>query len=158
MKKLSIIFLFAGFLLLVGCSAGEKNEASSNQETEDVSNFKNSDAYNSEQEKEGTNNEVAYKTITSEEAKELLANNEVIIIDVRKQETFSDNHIPNAQNIPLKELEAKLPELDKSVSYLVVCQTGKTSETACKLLAQNGFIQLYNLSGGMDDWTGEIVN
>lgn len=154
MKKYSFIFLLAGFLLLAGCTAGEKNGVSFNQETVDVSNTKISD----ELEKKETNKEEAYKTISSEEAQDLLVNNEVKIIDVRKQETFSNAHIPKAQNIPLTELETKQAELDKNVPYLVVCQTGKTSETACKLLSKNGFNQLYNLSGGMDDWSGEIEN
>ncbi|MCL6572807.1 MAG: rhodanese-like domain-containing protein, partial [Bacillus sp. (in: Bacteria)] len=99
-----------------------------------------------------------FKSITSDEAKEMISDGKVFILDVRSQEGFSESHLANAQNIPLKELEAKISELDKNETYLIVCKTGKTSEMASTLLAENGYKNIFNLSGGMDTWNGEVVD
>lgn len=156
--KRSFIFLIATLLLLAGCSSGENKEVSSKKVEKETTNSGDFKSYTSEQKKEETANSGKYTTITSDKAKDLLTKGNITIIDVRKQESFSESHIPNAQNIPLNELGAKQAEMDKNVTYLIVCKSGKTSETACKLLAENGFSYLYNLSGGMDGWTGDVVN
>ncbi|SEM69949.1 Rhodanese-related sulfurtransferase [Mesobacillus persicus] len=104
------------------------------------------------------NKERNFKDVTSEEAIDMLTDPEINILDVRSPEGFSEGHIPNAESIPLKELEASYSTLDKTKTYLIVCKAGKTSETASTLLAENGFENIYNLTGGMDRWTGEVIN
>ncbi|NMD71220.1 rhodanese-like domain-containing protein [Bacillus sp. DNRA2] len=152
--KRAVILITTFLFLLSGCSTGENNETSNeNGKIGKSGEFK---SYSSEQKKEETSEQNSYTSITSDKAKDLLAKGNVVIIDVRKPEFFLEAHIPNAQNIPLDGLEARLAELDNSGTYLMVCKTGKTSETASELLAKNGFNNLFNLSGGMDAWTGEI--
>lgn len=157
MKRV-VIFLTAFLLLFSGCSPRENKDTVN--EKEKVSNEDSGDnkSYSSEQKKEEVASNNSYTTITSDDAKDLLTKEDIVIIDVRKPEFFLEAHIPYAQNIPMDGLEARLAEMDKNVTYLMVCKTGKTSETACELLAKNGFNNLYNLSGGMDAWTGEVVN
>lgn len=148
-----LIFLMVIQFILAGCSLEKNIKGSAEEDTTTTSReFK---SYSS-QEEETTNDK--FTTVTSDQVKELIQQGNIVIIDVRKEESFIKGHIQNAQNIPLIELEDNQAEMDKNATYLMVCKTGKTSEEACKLLAKNGFDSLLNLSGGMDVWTGEIVN
>lgn len=152
--KRAVILITTFLFLLSGCSPGENNEASN--ENVKVGDNGELRSYSSEQKKEDASGQNSYSSITTDKAKDLLTKGNVVIIDVRRQEFFLESHIPKAQNIPIDVLEARLREMDKSSTYLMVCKTGKTSETACELLAKNGFNNLFNLSGGMDAWSGEI--
>lgn len=95
-----------------------------------------------------------YQDVSVEEAKELITSGEVKVLDVRTDEEFSTGHIPGAQFIPLKVLDGKLSELDKNIKYLVVCRSGNRSAQASALLSENGFKNIYNMTGGMNemDW------
>lgn len=103
----------------------------------------------------GKDNE-GYKDISPDEAKELIDNKEVIVLDVRTPEEFQEGHIPNATLLPLQELEQRLKELDKDESYLVVCRSGNRSAQASDILMNNGFTSIYNMTSGMSGWTYEV--
>ncbi len=70
------------------------------------------------------------------------------VLDVRNHGEFDNGHIANAINIPLGELEARLPELDKSGKYLVHCAGGYRSMVATSILRQHGFNNTVNVRGG----------
>ncbi|GHH99137.1 rhodanese-like domain-containing protein [Neobacillus kokaensis] len=97
-----------------------------------------------------------YKNVTAEDAKQLIGNNKLIVLDVRTQEEYQQGHIPNATLIPLQELEGRLNELKTDAAYLVVCRSGKRSAQASEILTDNGFIKVYNMTGGMNNWRYEI--
>ncbi len=153
MKKLTAVF--SVIFLLAGCSAGGNKPVVPSQ---DKNVTVNSGEYKSVANDEIKKSDEEFESVAYEKAAALLEDSKVIIIDVRSKEPYSEGHIPNAKNIPLKELEEKITQLNKNDIYLIVCKTGKTSETASSLLAKNGFKQIYNLSGGMDSWEGEVVN
>lgn len=104
----------------------------------------------------GCASEGSYQDVSVDEAKELISSGEVKVLDVRTDEEFLTGHIPGAQLIPLQVIEGKLSELDKNAKYLVVCRSGNRSAQASALLAENGFKNIYNMTGGMNEWTGEI--
>jgi rhodanese-related sulfurtransferase len=99
-----------------------------------------------------------YRNVTTEEAKQLIDNKEVVVLDVRTPEEYQDGHIPNAILIPLQELENKLNDLDKEEPYLVVCRSGNRSAQASEILTSNSFANIYNMAGGMNDWGFDIEN
>ena len=75
----------------------------------------------------------AYRQITQEEAKEMMDNQEVIILDVREQDEYDGGHIPGAVLLPVgtigEDTAAEvIPEKDSSV--LVYCRSGNRSKTA----------------------------
>jgi rhodanese-related sulfurtransferase len=55
---------------------------------------------------------------------------------------------PNAVNIPLGQLRARLGELPRDREILVICRSGQRAYSATRVLLQNGF-KARNLSGGM---------
>jgi rhodanese-related sulfurtransferase len=97
-----------------------------------------------------------YRNVSTEEAKQLIDNKEVVVLDVRTPEEYQAGHIPNAILIPLQELENKLNDLDKEEPYLVVCRSGNRSAQASEILTNNSFTNIYNMTGGMNSWTYEI--
>ena len=101
---------------------------------------------------------LTYKNITSEEAKiELDKDNTIIVLDVRTEEEYEEGRIPNSVLIPLNELENRaLNELqDKQGKIFVYCRSGVRSVTACEILINLGYSNIYNL-GGIIDWKYEI--
>ena len=61
------------------------------------------------------------------------------IVDVRPAATAAKRPVPGAKNIPLPDLRARLGELDRSQPVFTVCQMGKTSYFAARILANHGF-------------------
>lgn len=57
------------------------------------------------------------------------------VIDVRTPEEFAQGHMPQAKNIPLDTLEAKLGELPNG-PVLIVCRSGNRAEKAWQLIMQ----------------------
>lgn len=97
-----------------------------------------------------------YRNVSSDEAKELIDNKEVVVLDVRTPEEFQAGHIPDATLIPVQELEGRLNELEKNDPYLVVCRSGNRSIKASEILTSKGFKKIYNLTEGMNAWPYEI--
>lgn len=93
-----------------------------------------------------------YKNISFEQAKQILDNEQVLLLDVRTDEEFVTGHITNAINIPVQELEDRLDELkDKEQKILIYCKSGRRSAIACEILEEYGYTNLYNM-GGVVDW------
>ncbi len=69
------------------------------------------------------------------------------IIDVRPAAKAQSQPIPGAKNIPLLQLRSRLCEIDSSQSVFTICQMGKTSYFAARILQQNGF-DAHSIIGG----------
>lgn len=106
-------------------------------------------------ENEGENMKISFKTITADEAKaELDEDGNIIVLDVRTPEEYSQGHIPNCLSIPLDELRDEVQNVlkDKDTKIFVYCQSGVRSVTACNTLIELGYTNVYNM-GGIIDWT-----
>ena len=97
-----------------------------------------------------------FENVTTENAKELIDEEKVIILDVRTPEEYNSGHIPGSELIPLQVLEGMSEELEKDKNYLLVCRSGNRSQQAAEILAAKGFKNVYNMTGGMNEWTYEI--
>jgi rhodanese-related sulfurtransferase len=88
------------------------------------------------------------------EAVQLINRRDALVLDVRDKAEFAAGHIPNARNIPLAELGARLREIEKFKTRPIVinCQSGARSAGACGLLRKNGFGEAYALRGGIGGW------
>lgn len=81
---------------------------------------------------------------------------EIFILDVRNKEETLSGIIKNAKNIPLNDLRERLDELPKNKKIIIYCAVGLRGYLACRILLQNGFDEVYNLSGGYTTYS--IVN
>lgn len=78
---------------------------------------------------------------------------EFIIIDVREELEYQTFNL-GGDNIPLGILLHNIENLDygKDSEIILVCQHGLRSETARRVLAQNGYTNVRNLRGGLLAW------
>ncbi|MFN8633076.1 MAG: FAD-dependent oxidoreductase [Chloroflexota bacterium] len=70
-----------------------------------------------------------------------------LLLDVREPIEVVAEPVPNALNIPLKQLRARLGELPRDREILVTCRSGQRAHTATRILLQHGF-GAKNVSGG----------
>jgi rhodanese-related sulfurtransferase len=79
----------------------------------------------------------------------------VITIDVRTPGEFMTGHIEGAQNIDFESgnFENEISTLDKNGTYAVYCRSGNRSGQAVAIMHDAGFHNVYNLNGGIIDWT-----
>jgi rhodanese-related sulfurtransferase/C1A family cysteine protease len=77
---------------------------------------------------------------------------DLAVIDVRNNEEYSKGHIENAILVPLSIIEDRIDELDKLEEILIYCQSGKRSTVASRIFVENGFINIYNMLGGIKAW------
>jgi rhodanese-related sulfurtransferase len=77
-----------------------------------------------------------------------------LILDVRSIAEFTTGHLQNAKNIPLGELDARIKEVEKSKSNIIitVCESGNRSASALTILSKAGFDQAFSIDGGMRAW------
>ena len=88
------------------------------------------------------------------------ADENAIILDVRTKDECDDGIIPNAINIDIhtgQDFINAIEKLDKNKNYYVYCRSGMRSAKACEIMNQLGFENAYNLSGGIIEWEGEVV-
>ena len=83
-----------------------------------------------------------------------------IIIDVREPELFARGHIPGAINIEYGD--AKKTGLDgitenREARIVFVCHGGPMGDKLSKKLVARGYINVYNLIGGMRRWDGPVT-
>lgn len=77
-----------------------------------------------------------------------------LVLDVREQREYDAGHVAGSVLIPLGTLESRLGELaaHRNRPIVVICHGGKRSATACWQLGKHGFVQTYNIAGGILAW------
>jgi rhodanese-related sulfurtransferase len=81
---------------------------------------------------------------------------QVTLLDVREPEELELAAVAGAQHIPMREVPARLAELDRNAPLVVMCHGGGRSRRVAEYLSSNGFQQVFNLRGGIDAWSTEI--
>lgn len=78
-------------------------------------------------------------------------NNEALVIDVRKKSEFNSEHVIDAVNIPLNEINNHLSEIPKDKPFMVHCAGGYRSMIAASILKQRGWDNFVDVVGGFKD-------
>lgn len=89
--------------------------------------------------------------ITTDQLEQLMATQDVTLVDVREVHEFRAGHVPGAINIPLGLLPVRLHELPADAQLTIICQSGNRSMQACMWLAQQGRRGV-NVLGGTGTW------
>lgn len=87
-------------------------------------------------------------------AVQLINREKAVVIDVCEPAEFAAGHVGGAKNVPLGELEAKLPGMvkNKALPLILVCASGMRSSRAVAIAKKLGYEQAQSLSGGLKDW------
>lgn len=79
---------------------------------------------------------------------EYLDQESTLLVDVRLPVEYRVGHLADAVNIPLQVMREHLSELPKDKEIILYCQVGFRAYLAYRILVQNGFKKVRNLSGG----------
>ena len=83
--------------------------------------------------------------------RELIKKPSTVIVDVRSPREYDAEHIPNAKNIPLEELPARISEFRSfKTPVIFYCRSGARSGMAVSLLKQHGLVDVFN-GGGLEE-------
>ncbi len=93
-----------------------------------------------------------FSRISVDEAKGMMSDGDVAVIDVREPHEYNGGHVPNAKLIPVAKVFARKDELPRDKDVIFICQVGQRSALACEMAAAAGLTRLFNLEGGTDAW------
>ena len=136
MKEKILVIFISLLLLLSGCSR-----------ILDIINNKNND-----------DNLPIIEDITVEQAYNLIQKNKgnenFIILDVRTVDEYNAGHIENAINLNVNSstFREDLNNYNKNMTYLIYCRSGSRSRNAANIAENLGFMEVYNMLGGITQW------
>ncbi|MEN9372463.1 MAG: hypothetical protein RIR79_15 [Pseudomonadota bacterium] len=87
-------------------------------------------------------------------AVQLINREKAVVVDVCEPSEYAAGHISGAKNIPLADLEKKLPTSvkNKKLPLILVCQSGMRSNRAVAIAKKLGYEQAQSLGGGLASW------
>ena len=92
--------------------------------------------------------------LSAQDAVQLINREKAVVIDVCEANEFAAGHVGGAKNIPLNQLEEKLPAAvkNKALPVILVCQSGARSNRAVAIAKKLGYEQARSLGGGLGAW------
>jgi rhodanese-related sulfurtransferase len=79
-----------------------------------------------------------------------------LVIDVREEWELKLASIPDVLHVPMSQIPARLPELSRDTETIVMCHAGGRSMRVAHFLANQGFMNVANLTGGIAAWSEEV--
>jgi hydroxyacylglutathione hydrolase len=92
--------------------------------------------------------------VTAGELSHQLAQQAVVVVDVRSEAEWKQGHIPSAIHVPLGYLTDRLGSIPADQTVVVQCQAGARSAIAASVLRKAGRTNVVNLTGGFASWEG----
>ena len=99
------------------------------------------------------------KNLSQQDLTAKLQEKNTVLIDVRTSTEVASGYIPEAEyfiDINGANFEQKIAELDTTKTYVIYCRSGARSGRAASYMSQNSFTEVYNLEGGILDYTGKL--
>ena len=79
-----------------------------------------------------------------------------VLLDVREAWEWQAARIEGARHIPMREVPARLGEIDRDREVVAICHHGGRSQQVAMFLEKNGFAKVHNLVGGVDAWSRTV--
>ncbi len=101
---------------------------------------------------------MGYKNINGKEMETMMNQKEVQVIDVRTENEVKQGYLETTDHfldIYQSGFDAELDKLDKNKTYIIYCRSGARSSSAAQKMVAKGFKKVYNLTGGMNNWTNQ---
>lgn len=80
-----------------------------------------------------------------------------LVIDVREDWELQIASIPGVVHMPMNQIPARLSELARDAETVIMCHAGGRSLRVAHFLANQGFTNVANLTGGIAAWS-ELVD
>jgi rhodanese-related sulfurtransferase len=78
------------------------------------------------------------------------------LLDVRQASELAMASVPGALHIPMREVQTRIREIPRDRPVIVMCHVGERSARIARFLVTDGFAEVYNLEGGIDDYALKI--
>jgi|JI10StandDraft_1071094.scaffolds.fasta_scaffold161423_3 rhodanese-related sulfurtransferase len=107
-----------------------------------------------------SNSQNPVNDINQAEMQSMMKDPNVVVIDVRTPEEVAEGYIQGADkfiNYNGSAFDTEISQLDKSKTYVIYCRSGGRSAKASQIFVDKGFTKVYNLLGGISNWTGTIT-
>lgn len=92
------------------------------------------------------------KQLSPDEAEQLLAGSNAVVLDVRDEGSFVEAHIEGAIHLSMSAMKEFCATADKNQPILVYCYHGISSQAVAQHLQDQGFLAVYSLAGGFEKW------
>lgn len=93
-----------------------------------------------------------YKRISVEQTQQMIANQSVIVADIRDPAAYSAGHIPASINVTNQNAYEFVQQADLDLPLIVVCYHGHSSQPAAQYFYAQGFEEVYSMDGGFEVW------
>jgi rhodanese-related sulfurtransferase len=92
--------------------------------------------------------------VTAAAAVQLINRERAVVVDVSETEEFAAGHVGGAKNVPVGQLEQRLPEVvkNKTVPLSIVCPNGMRAKRALAVAKKLGYDKAQVLAGGLKSW------
>ncbi|MGV3570900.1 MAG: rhodanese-like domain-containing protein [Ramlibacter sp.] len=92
--------------------------------------------------------------VTANAAVLLINREKGVVVDVSEADEFAAGHIAGARNVPVNQLEKRLPEVvkNKNVPVILVCASGARANRCLSVAKGLGYDKAVVLSGGLKGW------
>lgn len=92
--------------------------------------------------------------ISVDQTRQLLADEDVTVLDIRDAESYAQAHIEAALHIENINVENFVADTDKDKPLIVYCFHGNASQSAAAYFEEHGFNRVYSMDGGFAAWPG----
>ena len=92
--------------------------------------------------------------VTPSTAVQLINREKGVVVDVSEADEFAAGHITGARNIPVNQLEQRLPEVvkNKQLPLILVCANGARAQRCLAKAKTLGYEKAVVLGGGLRAW------
>lgn len=87
-------------------------------------------------------------------AVQLINRERAVVVDVSETDEFAAGHVGGARNVPMGQLQQRLPEVvkNKGVPLILVCASGMRAKRARAVAKKLGYDKAQVLAGGLKAW------
>lgn len=79
-----------------------------------------------------------------------------VLLDVREPHEVQTAALEGALHIPMRQIPARLNEIDPQARVAVLCHHGGRSEQVAGFLTARGFASVHNVAGGIDAYAKRV--
>ena len=92
--------------------------------------------------------------LSPEQAVQLINREKAVVIDVSEPSEFAAGHVIGSRNVPVGQLEQRLPEVvkNKALPIILTCASGARAGRVAGAAKKLGYEQTHVLAGGMGSW------
>ena len=92
--------------------------------------------------------------LSAADAVQLINREKAVVVDVCEADEFAAGHVGGARNVPVGQLETRLPEVvkNKALPVILVCTSGARASRSLAVAKKLGYEKAQVLAGGLKAW------